>query len=208
MKKFVFSLLCFAISMALCAQMEERKGYIGLTMGASIPLGDFGDNSFSNADAGFAQTGFNLTLVHFAYKFSENFGMAASWMGTAHIAKIPSFYDPDMGIGYESDEGMWSYGSLFVGLLASVPATDKLYFEFKPMIGYVVASISEFNVFVEDQQAEALGFDLMATTRYNFNEKWCALFNIDYFTAKPEFDYFKQSISSLNINVGLAYRLR
>ena len=134
--------------------------------------------------------------------------MAASWMGTAHLAKIPFFYDPEFGIGFESDEGMWSYGSLFVGPMATFPANEKLFFEFKPMLGYVVASISDFNLFVEDQQGAALGFDLMATTRYNFHEKWCALLNIDYFTAKPEFDYFEQSIRSLNFNIGLAYRLR
>ncbi|MGB5393824.1 MAG: hypothetical protein WBN16_06220, partial [Lutimonas sp.] len=97
---------------------------------------------------------------------------------------------------------------LFGGPMVSFPANEKLFFEFKPMIGYVVASISEFNVFVEDQQGAALGFDLMGTMRYNFHEKWCALLNLDYFTAKPEFDYFEQSISSFNINIGLAYRLR
>ena len=51
---------------------QKRKGYIGLSLGPSIPIGDFADES-----NGLAKTGLNLTLVNFGYLFAE--------IGRAHV---------------------------------------------------------------------------------------------------------------------------
>lgn len=189
-------MLVLVITIGSYAQMEDRRGYIGMTLGAAIPLGDFADNSFDNEDAGFAKTGINFNLVHFGYKFSKNFGIAASWFGTAHE------------VDYNNMEAeFWSYGGLFAGLLVSLPAGEKLFIEFKPMLGFVAAT-SPGSVGYGEEEGSAIGFDLVGSVRYNFAEKWCAMANIDYLTAKPEFDYFEQSISALNLSLGLAYRLK
>ena len=195
-------MLVLVITIGSNAQMEDRHGYIGMTLGSAIPLGDFADNNFDNEDAGFAKTGINFNLVHFGYKFSKNFGIAASWFGAAHEVDTP----------YNIDAATWSYGGLFAGLLVSLPAGEKLFIEFKPMLGFVAATSPELKegglIVMEDQQGSAVGFDLVGSVRYNFSERWCAMANIDYLTAKPEFDYFEQSISALNLSLGLAYRLK
>lgn len=211
MKKIVFTLLVMMLSIAAGAQIEDRRGYIGITLGPAIPMGDFADNSYDNEDAGFAKTGVNFNLVHFGYKFSQNFGIAATWFGAAHEVDVSAFEEP--GIDNNSiDAGSWSYGGLFAGLLVSIPAGEKLFIEFKPMVGFVAATSPEVKVsgitFMEDQQGSAIGFDLVGSVRYNFTEKWCAMVNIDYLTSKPEFDYFEQPISALTFSAGLGYRIK
>ncbi|ELR73147.1 hypothetical protein C900_05196 [Fulvivirga imtechensis AK7] len=70
MKKYIFVLVMIAITGNLLAQ-SERKGYIGISLGPSMPMGDYGDNGFSNRDAGYAKTGLNFNLINFGYKFGE-----------------------------------------------------------------------------------------------------------------------------------------
>jgi len=205
MKKVLFTALVMIISIVANAQMEDRRGYIGVTLGPAIPLGDFGDTNLDNEDAGLAKTGINFNLVHFGYKFSKNFGVAASWFGAAHEVDFSA---------NEVDAATWSYGGLFAGVLVSIPASEKLFFEFKPMLGYVAATSPEIrdkvsgNSYIEEEQGSSIGFDLVGSVRYNFAEKWCAMFNVDYLTAKPEFDYFEQSISALSFNIGVGFRLK
>jgi hypothetical protein len=211
MKKVLFTVLVMIISIVANAQMEDRRGYIGVTLGPAIPLGDFGDTNLDNEDAGLAKTGINFNLVHFGYKFSQNFGIAASWFGAAHEVDISGIDEVEFSAN-EIDAGTWSYGGLFAGVLVSIPAGEKLFFEFKPMVGFVTATSPEIKVsgstYMEDQQGSSIGFDLLGSVRYNFAEKWCAMFNVDYLTAKPEFDYFEQSISALSFNIGIAFRLK
>ena len=58
---------------------QKRKGYIGISLGPSIPLGDF-----SNPSSGAAKTGLHLNLVNFGYLITDNVGIAAIWFGAAN----------------------------------------------------------------------------------------------------------------------------
>ena len=48
---------------------NKRKGFIGLSIGAAIPVGGFTDK---------AKTGLQLNLINIGYLFSENFGITAT----------------------------------------------------------------------------------------------------------------------------------
>ena len=219
----------------------QDKGYVGLTFGASNPLGEFGDSDIDNEDAGFAQTGMFYDLS-FGYKFGKNFGIAAMLRGQANpvdVDEIASqihdeFSDflgtDDFSVKAESDP--ISSGLFMVGGYGSFPLTEKLSFESRVLIGLMSATIPEAKITVTDgvdtywqKQHEGSGsafaFGLGAGLKFDIGNRICLLANLDYTTAKPEFkdvefedgsgdietDTYSQSISTLNVGVGIAYRL-
>lgn len=169
---------------------DKRKGFIGLSVGASIPVGDFADKS-----NGGAKTGVQLNLVNFGYLFSDNFGISATWFGAANSIDIDGI-DP------------WSYGGLMAGPLLSFPISEKANWDFKPMIGYSVTTVPDLGYGTE--QATSFAFSLGTQLRIHVGSKVSLLLSADYFSAKPEFkDYgFEQKIGTLSIGVGVAYRLK
>lgn len=169
---------------------DKRKGFIGLSLGASIPIGDFADKS-----DGLAKTGIHLNLINFGYLFSENFGVSAMWFGAANPLDIDG-YDP------------WSYGGLMVGPLLSFPVAEKVEWDFRPMIGYSVTTLPDIDWGTEN--ASSFAFNIGTMLRINVGEKVSLLLSADYFSTKPEFkDYgFEQSIGTVSLGFGVAYRLK
>lgn len=169
---------------------DRRKGYIGLSVGVSIPIGDFADKS-----DGIAKPGLQLNLVNFGYLFSDNIGITATWFGAANPLDAEG-YDP------------WSYGGLLVGPLLSFPLSEKVEWDFRPMIGYSVTTLPDIGFGTE--QASSFAYNIGTVFRINVGSKVALLLNADYFSTKPEFiDYdFKQNIGTISFGLGVAYRLK
>src|SRR5690606_29984764 len=119
------------------AQTPQRNGYIGISIGPSIPIGEFKDEAL-------ARTGVNLSLINFGYLFNGRFGIAANWFGGAHIIDGGAF-----GIS----DGMWSYGGLLAGPLVSNRIGSQLDFDVKLQIGFSAA-----NMELEGYQVDGTGF--------------------------------------------------
>ncbi|WP_423128447.1 outer membrane beta-barrel protein [Gaoshiqia sp. Z1-71] len=196
MKNAMCLLVLIALSVGLFGQGTERKGYIGLSLGPAFPVGDFAGKSVD--EGGFAKIGLNLCLVNFGYKFGENFGIAGLWSGSAHNFDM-------YGI-----DGDWAYGSLMAGPMMSMPLSGRVDLDLKWMVGLVSARFEPNDFGKED--GEGFGWDLGASLRYHFTEKWSLLVNADYFSAKPKFKTYgvesEQKISAINVHIGIAYRLR
>lgn len=169
---------------------NKRKGFIGLSIGSAIPVGDFAEKS-----NGGAKTGLQLNLINFGYLFSDNFGITASWFGTANPFYLNNI-DP------------WSYGGIMAGPLLSFPISEKADWDFKPMIGYSVTTVP--NLGLGTEQATSFAFSVGTQLRYHISDKVSLLFSADYFSAKPEFEGygFEQNISNITIGFGVAYRLK
>lgn len=169
---------------------DKRKGYIGLSLGVSVPVGSFADNS-----DGMANAGTHLNLVNFGYLFSENFGIAFFWFGAANPLDVPG-YDP------------WSYGGIMAGPLLSFPQSQKVEWDFRPMIGYAATTLPDVGYGIEQDMSLAL--NLGALVRLNVGRKIALSLSADYFYTKPEFvDYgFEQSIGTVSFGFGAAYRLK
>ena len=169
---------------------EKRKGYIGLTLGVSIPLGDFADKRI-----GVAKTGSQLNLVTFGYLFSDNVGIAGTWFGAANAVDADGF-DP------------WSYGGIMVGPLLSFPFAEIIEWDFKPLLGYAITMIPDLGDGTE--QAASIAFNLGTQLRIHVGEKFSLLLSGDYFSTNAVFkDYgIKQDVSTFSIVFGAAYRLK
>ncbi|MDD4636202.1 MAG: outer membrane beta-barrel protein [Bacteroidales bacterium] len=169
---------------------NKRKGYIGLSMGPSMPLGDFADKS-----NGAAKTGMQLNLINYGYLYSKNVGIAAMWFGASHPIDLKGI-DP------------WSCGGVMVGPLFSFPVSEKVDWDIKPMLGYSVTSLPDLGSGTED--AASFAFNLGAQIRFHVSNNFSLLLSADYFSTKAKFtDYrIEQKINTLSFGFGVAYRLK
>jgi hypothetical protein len=192
MKRLVLLLSMIAISTSLLAQASARRGFIGMTLGPSIPIGDFASKYSDNA--GGANVGLNISLLNLGYTFGGNFGVTALWFGAAHEVETNG----------SAMEATWSYGGLMGGGLYTIPIANQLSFDLKAMAGFVSAKLDIDNF--GNTSANGAGFDLGAAFRYHFADRWSLLVSADYFTAKPNFEGADMRISTFNLNAGIAYR--
>ena len=168
----------------------KRKGYLGGTLGISIPAGDFADKS-----NGLAETGMQLNLVNFGYLFGENIGITAIWFGATNP------------IDSKGDDS-WAYGGILVGPLVSFPLSEKVDWDFRPMIGYASTAVPFSGL--NPKQVLSVAFNVGTLFRINVGKKVALLLNADYFSTKPEFkDFgFSQKIGTVSLGFGVAYRLK
>ena len=132
--------------------IQQRKGYIGLSLGPSIGTGKVKD----------IPVGIMLNLVDFGYLFTDNIGVAAKCFANAHTRSGESY----------------GVGGLLAGLLASTPISEKIDLEGKVLIGPGVAYGYNGDEF--DTSEAFLGYDFGVGLRFSTNEKVSLLLNADY----------------------------
>lgn len=134
---------------------NQRRGYIGLSVGPSFAVGDLSD----------LPVGLALNLVDFGYLFTDNIGIAGKWFGTAHAESGATF----------------GLGGLLAGLLASTPISPKINFEGKALIGFSAFTASYDG---ESETSDLyFGYDIGVGLRFNTSDKVSLLLNADYIGA-------------------------
>jgi hypothetical protein len=95
MKKIVLSLVAL-MTFIFQSHAQDEKGYIGISLGPSIPMGDLSSKDADNDAAGWANTG-AVFDISFAYKLGEgNFGITALLRGQESICR-GTFYNMQFG---------------------------------------------------------------------------------------------------------------
>ncbi len=176
----------------------ERKGYIALTLGPAFPTGDFGSGDLSNPKAGLAKTGFQFNLINFGYRFSRNIGIAGLWNGAAHSIQ-------------HIDDGVWSHGYFLGGLLITFPS-ERIDFDIRVMGGLMNATVSIPSLNYESSGI-AFGYDIGGVVRFHLGKVISFIVTADYAGGKPTMSSgssqsFEQSITTLSIAGGIAFRLK
>ncbi len=198
MKKTLFFTLFALLSAGMFAQ--GQGGFIGLSIGPSFPIGDFGDKTLTNPDAGYAKTGLNINLLNFGYKLGPNVGIAANWFGGAHTIDDNN---PDL---------MWSYGGLMGGLFLALPVNNKTELDIKGVAGFSTAKLDMKQL--GEYTGNGFGYAFGVMIRHDIASRWSLLLHADYFATKPEFKgalgfmSVKKNISAINANFGIAYKLK
>jgi len=170
-------------------EQTPTRGYIGLTIGPSVPVGNFSDQ----VSGGLASTGIQLTLINFAHLFKGNtFGIAATWFGAANFINL-GFADP------------WAYGGLMIGPLIRHTISERLGLDVRPMIGYADTTDPFFS-----ETVSSVAFQLGTIAHYNVGKKIALLLSVDYFHTNPEFidSGFEQKIGTISFAFGAAYVFR
>lgn len=231
-------LLLFLITLTITNQInaQDKRGYIGISLGSSIPMGDLSSKDANNNAAGFANPGavFDVT---FAYKLGKgNFGITALLRGQANPSDAQSLADEianqNPGILWTVETGNWGIGGLMVGGFGSFPISDKASFDTRAMIGFLSASSPQINInaigaggtaWIRQYAASATSFSYLfgAGFKFDIGRKLYLLTNLDYLGSNPEFTNvetvtslgerssgtYSQSLGTLNVNVGLAFKL-
>ncbi len=177
---------------------KERKGYIALSLGPAIPVGDFGSDDLNNPKAGLAKTGFQFNLINFGYRFSKNIGIAGLWNGAAHTIKY-------------LDDGIWSHGYMLGGLLVSFPS-ERIDYDIRIMGGLMNATVEVPSLNYE-ASGIAFAYDIGGVIRLHLGRVISFITTADYAAGKPTMNSvntqsFKQNIATFNITVGIAFRLK
>jgi hypothetical protein len=163
----------------------NKRGFIGLELGANVPIGKFAD-----ANDGAAKLGFQLNLINFGYLFSDNIGITATWFGAVN---------PIDGFTYSK----WSHGGILVGPLFSFPVSEKVVWDIKPMIGMSWAFISNSSL----ETDLSVAFNIGTGFRFNISRLIALTSGIDFTNAKFRWNGADQSMGTLAIKGGLAFRL-
>jgi hypothetical protein len=181
---------------------KNRRRYIGISAGASVPIGDFADKSMNNLNAGFAKTGFQINMMDFGFLFSKHIGIAGKWFGGQYSIDEQGFDNP------------WVTGGIMFGPLFSV-GNDIVAWDFRPSIGYGVAIFPESN-YSESSLTDTNMFGMGTTFRINAAPKLAFLIGLDYLYANPEFNVeqntygyssfrtLNQKINTVTVSLGIA----
>lgn len=121
----------------------EKYQYIAIHAGAGFPVGDFGSNSISNEEAGFAKTGVNVSL-QYAYKLGKNLGVGASG--------FYNFFNADKSVSIPDNGGTISvsldhrqfYG-LAIGPVVTLDMDDQVSVDLRAMAGVATANAPRVN---------------------------------------------------------------
>lgn len=215
MKKIIVLLtvtVMSAVAMAQSKTASSKKIFLGITSGASLPLGDFNSKKESNSHAGYAKTGFNFDLQG-GYLLRKKFSIAAS-----------AFYSRNATDGRLYGEGNspsidhWQFYGLTVGPMYSVAPCNKSAIDLSIMTGFVSANspkLSEGNqVLVTEDWAMAIPVKLSGAFRYNITSCVYATAGLSYIYMEPKFEFsslgdpvsLHQKFSVMNINGGIGIK--
>lgn len=169
-------------------------------MGPSFPLGEFKDAEVWPTEGEDLRIGVNINLLNFGYLFTNNFGVTASWLGTAY------YFDENPG--YARD-GYWGYGALLAGPMYSVKLGKRSRMEFKGMLGYMQLNLK----FHEDKSfshtSDGICYGIDVSYRYFFAKKWLLLLAGQLIRSPNQgvsyLSYFYDEVESLNTSVGVAF---
>jgi hypothetical protein len=239
MKKNVMltSILILLASIVFGQITEDRKGYIGISVGPAIPVGSFASKNTDNSKAGFASTG-AIFDVSFAYKLKKNIGLAALLRGQYNPVNVQPLADKMNGqisgaSAYTNGDG-WSSGGVMAGLYSAHPLNHKATFilELKTLAGFMnttspqidmTISSPEGSGWVKQHSATATSFAYLfnAGLRFNTGKRIAFTLNADYSDYMPNFknvqmtssagsqesNNMTQGIQTINISAGIAFRL-
>ena len=217
---------------------EERKGFIGLSIGASIPTGEYASIDGSSPSAGFASGGSYLELVKFGYRFGKHFGIAASWYGLANQVNIQALASEfgkraPVGTSGSIEAKPWSAGGLLVGPMYTINH-GRFDFDITALIGYMGASSPETKVTMQSGTATATAttesklemaaaYKLGCDVRYKLAEKWALGAGVGYLSSTIEYSgikttdgagkvytgsSFSQPVNTVNMVVNIFYLLK
>lgn len=209
---------------------EDRKGYIGISLGPSIPIG-----SFARDDA---NTG-AIFDAHFAYKLKKNVGLAVLIRGQYLPVNVQSLTGKMRqvipGVNTDVKGDGWSSGGLMAGIYSAYPLDQKgiAVFELKTLAGFMTTtspqvdirlSSSEGSGWVRQHSVSATAFSYLinAGMRFNAGKRMAFIVNADYLDYTPNFKNIKmttsigtqetqnmqEQIQTINISAGIVCRLR
>ena len=229
----LFSTLFICTSLLAQQDMAYHKFYLGISYGASFPVGNFADTDPDNLDAGFAESGRKLD-VYGGYPLNERFtltGLLRYQVYETDISNIVNDYNAqNPGVNLTAVSEDWEAYYIMVGSAYMIQVAPKLFLFPRAAIGPIFVSNPAINGVITNggdtnnlsrssETGIGLGFDIGIGLRKNLGK---------HFSLMPVFDYsggfvsiadveinnnnnvdvndYRPKIRSFNLGLSLAYR--
>ena len=229
-KNIVFTAICMTIVSMVSAQTEIDRGYIGISLGPAIPLGSFAKDGAGTGgvlDAHFAyklKKNVGLAVLLRGQYLPVNVQSLSGRMG--QVA-------PAANTNVKADG--WNSGGLMAGIYSTQSLNQKgtLVFEGKTLAGFMTTaspvvdmhfSLPEGSGWVRQHSTTATAFSYLLNLgmRFNAGKRMAFMLSADYMNYTPNFKdvgittsigtketyNVNQHIQTININAGIAFRLK
>jgi hypothetical protein len=196
-------------------EKKSRPCFVGLTVGWSEPLGSYAKKSDAAATAGM-----HVNMANAGYVISERWGVSALFFVAVNDYK--TFTNPFFNNGIQ-DGYKWNvkaYKGALIGPMYTAPLSKRVLVDARIVAGYANFSIvrkvlnNPTNNWLEPSDSESIttgALSVGGNVRYNFSSRFALIATAEYFYSSPKFtianETYRQPISTLNIGVGVAYRL-
>ncbi|HYG14902.1 MAG TPA: hypothetical protein VEC12_04045 [Bacteroidia bacterium] len=213
--------------------LETHNAFIGISLGPSMPVGDFASKDIDNQSAGFASSG-AIFDINFTYNISRNWGFTASLRGQSNPFDENAFENEleneNPGTLWTIHSEQWSIGGLLIGAVRGIPISEDSRVEIRAMFGFLRATLPNVEWTGRQGLIELSGKTYSASAsaftgligvgyRYNITSMLALTVNADYLGAQPEFrdvktatnyntvrrETFRQKFGSINFGVGLGF---
>jgi hypothetical protein len=176
------------------AQQTERRGFIGLGIGPSLPVASFSDALPSHEQGGRTTTGYTDTVVNLGFRFRGRFGLA--------VALSYSEY-PVRG----DDDDWWQVAGVTGGPMYSLPLFPRTTLDLKAMFGMIVLTPVVDGYTTDYGVGVGLGFDFRATLRYDVLRRWALFVDGGLHSSNVSFDAATRTdYRALVSGFGVAFR--
>ena len=229
--------LIFSMSLLTLKCQSQEKGYIALSLGSSIPVGEFASQDINNEKAGLAKLGAFID-ISYATKLGKSFGISVLLRGQSNaidnhrIEAELSKLNP--GINFTVSSKNWGASNLMIGGYGSFPLNSDNHssFETRALIGILSGTSPEIlfnatygntsqNYITRSVSATSYSFLIGVGFKFEVSKKLCVLTNVDILGSEPKFNYkvitysttpgesfdFRQQITTVNVGVGVGFRL-
>ncbi len=237
MVKFILIITLIFITLSSFSQedtVSKNHGFIGIGVGASLPISNFASNISSNNDAGYALTGYNYNF-NFNYVLYNNIGIALTAFRSYNAFDDKMVFNEINEIKpnykFELSSTDWINTAGLGGLLINFPS-GKSDFYIKGLLGYSLNNSPSFDLLISDEKKEITlnqksdksnCYVIMLCTgmRFKIYENASFFINMDYFSARPKFNLeitsnsqetkiieTKQKINIINLNFGVGINIK
>jgi outer membrane protein with beta-barrel domain len=158
--KFAVLLIVIITAEPARAQEKEPRGFIGLGIGPSAPLGSFAEASSSDSRTGPANSGYTDSFLNLGYRFRQHLGVAATF----------SYSEYTMHSGVSED--WWQVAVVTVGPMYSLPLGPRAALDLKAMAGLMALTPVVASFTTDDGTGSGLGVDMRAAVRYDVFRQW------------------------------------
>lgn len=217
-------------------QAQDKNSYIGISLGAGIPLGDLSSKDSDNDNSGWANAGPVLDISTATMFKGGRFGttllirLQSNGVDAQGLANEMGQILPE--VNWTTETVGWKFGGLLGGGIGSFPISENSSFDLKIMGGLLTVASPELKVtgsyqnesiWVKQESGSALAaaYLIGAGFKFGLGNNFLLLTNVDFLGSTAEFknvamvssegdkdtDTFKQDMKYVNVSVGVALKL-
>jgi hypothetical protein len=175
---------------------EIPKGWVGVSIGPSFPVGVMANTDPLSEKSGYATTGVQMNL-NVGYKFEGNIGICALLHSGANKINKDAFeklLSMSVPAGYSGTYSIepWQMGGLLIGPYITIPSAGNTYFFIRGLVGYTSVTTPSYTITLnkpntqpvtattKSKDFDGLGYSLGAGANIVLSQKVQLMLNMDF----------------------------